>query len=741
MADAATSRNPIPVAIRELAARIVPDGAVRLAAASDLTEDGRYGERWLVATDERVLVFTLNGRRDPEVAVDLPLAEITDVEVEGLVGGAALRAVMGDRKADLISFSNAQMRRFGLVRGQLEALVKGRPVPDTPEDTQLCPNCGLYLGEYTRVCPRCVRKGAVLRRLLGYARPYRRSSIVVGVLMLAGVVVSLVPPYLTKELVDDVLTPPHKRPSLLLWLVLAYAVVIGLEAIFAVYRGRLVAWLSGRVSFDIRAQLYERLQWLSLRYYDRHPTGAIISRLSQDSTGIQDFLAFGLPSLAIDILTVVGLTAMTLILNWKLALAALLPAPIIALLGKLLWERVRSASRAYWYRWSRFHALINDALGRVRIIKAFSQQPAELVRYGGRNTDLFRASIRADQLWAIIYPVVGLLIGIGPLLVWALGGHLVLSGSMKLGALIAFLGYLGMLYWPVSTLGQLLQWMSRAVTAGERIFEVLDAESDSERLRGSHVPERIEGKIEFRNVSFGYKKHEPVLKEVCLKVQPGTMLGLVGKSGAGKSTVINLVCRFYDADQGRIFIDDIPLNDLALSAYRGRLGAVLQEPFLFSGTIAENIAYGKPEATLEEVMEAAKVANAHGFIINRPDGYDSQVGERGGSLSGGEKQRLAIARAILHDPAILILDEATASVDLETEEQIQEAITRLIEGRTTIAIAHRLSTLRNAHSLVVIEDGKVVESGTHDELEAKKGVYYDLLQIHRKTSLVEAWKE
>jgi ATP-binding cassette subfamily B protein len=331
-----------------------------------------------------------------------------------------------------------------------------------------------------------------------------------------------------------------------------------------------------------------------------------------------------------------------------------------------------------------------------------------------------------------------LIIGSGSLLVWYFGSMLQMHRLISLGMIVAFLAYLAMVQHPLEFLGHSTQWITRALTAAERVFEVLDAESESEDSRGEIELEEIHGEVEYRNVGFGYEKHQQVLKDVSFKVKPGQMLGLVGKSGVGKSTIINLLCRFYDADEGEIFIDGVPLRDVSLWSYRGKLGVVLQEPFLFSGTIAENIAYAKPEATPEEIMAAAKIANAHDFIISKPDGYDEQVGERGSRLSGGEKQRVCIARAILHDPAILILDEATASVDLETEQQIQEAIARLIKGRTTFAIAHRLSTLRNAHKLLVMDEGRVVESGTHDELKAKRGVYAKLLDIHRRTSLVGA---
>jgi len=730
----------LPEWITQTLAQHVPDAEVRFAVATDLAEDGSFGERWVALAGDRLLVISPNGGA-PEVQVNLPVGDVSEVAIDNLIGGGMLQAVVdGGRKVDLLPYTSALSARFARFRSQVDAIVHDKPVPEIPEEVHYCPTCGLLLGELTRVCPRCLRRGAVLRRLLGYANAYRPQLILVATLMLLGTALGLVPPYLTKLLMDEVLIPrnPYPLPALIAVLVAASVLGVGIN----IWRGRLQAWLGGKVSFDIRSQLYDRLQWLSMRYYDRHPTGAIISRLTQDSGGVQDFLAFGLPFLTINLLTVIGVTVTTLCINWKLALIALFPAPLISILTRALWRRLRRAFHAYWFRWSRFHGLVNDALNRVRIIKAFSQQTSEIDRYATRNRDLMQAGVHADQLWATISPVVFFLMGLGSIVVWYFGAwQAVIDPRLTPGDLMAFLGYLGMLYGPMNFLAQLVQWMSRALTAAERIFEVLDAEGDSEGTQGEIVPETLRGEIEFKDVTFGYKTDQPVLKEVSFTVEPGKMLGLVGKSGAGKTTIINLICRFYDVDQGEITVDGIKLTDLSLWAYRGKLGAVLQEPFLFAGTIAENIAYGKPEATREEIMSAAKIANAHDFIVNRSDGYDSQVGERGGNLSGGEKQRVCIARAILHDPAILILDEATANVDLETEEQIQEALARLTAGRTTIAIAHRLSTLRNAQTLLVVQDGKVAEFGTHQELEEKKGVYYELLQMHRKTSMVEALHE
>jgi len=728
--------NHIPEDVRQAVEGVRPGAEIRLVAFSDLAPDGAFGEQFLALADDRLLVFSSDGE-SPELLKDLPFSDVSKVEIETLVGGAALRAVVNGRREDLLSFSHAMSDAFGRVRIRLDALIEGRPLPGVEERAKRCATCGLFLGEYTRVCPRCLRKGATLRRLLGYTKPYAGRMVLIGSLMIGTIAAGLVPPYLTAVLVDDVLSA-RANYERVIWLVLGLAAASLGHTGMEIWRNRIGAWLSARISFDIRAQLYERLQWLSMRYYDHHPTGTIISRLSQDANGIQDLLGFGLPFMVVNIVTIFAVSGVLLAMNWKLALIAIVPLPFLVLTMRMLWRLLRRAFHNWWYRWRRYHTLVSDALGRVKVTKAFSQQQSEMGRYYFRNDDLRAAGVYADQTAGTFFPLMWLIIGSGSLLVWYFGSMLQMHEAISIGRIIAFLAYLHMVQFPLEFLGHSTQWITRALTAAERVFEVLDAESDSERSRGDIELEQIHGEVEYCNVGFGYQKHQQVLKDISFKVKPGEMLGLVGKSGVGKSTVINLLCRFYDADEGEILIDGIPLRDVSLWSYRGRLGVVLQEPFLFSGTIAENIAYAKPEAAPEQIMAAAKIANAHDFIISKPDGYDEQVGERGSRLSGGEKQRICIARAILHDPALLILDEATASVDLETEQQIQEAIARLIKGRTTFAIAHRLSTLRNAHKLIVLDEGRIVESGTHDELREKKGVYAKLLDIHRRTSMVGA---
>jgi ATP-binding cassette subfamily B protein len=338
----------------------------------------------------------------------------------------------------------------------------------------------------------------------------------------------------------------------------------------------------------------------------------------------------------------------------------------------------------------------------------------------------------------MLFATISLFTAMGTLLVWYVGGRQVLGETMTLGTLMAFLFYLGMFYAPLQSLSWLINWASRSLTAAERLFEILDNPPETDEPDAIPMP-RIEGKVEFRNVVFGYEKHRPVLKGISFVVEPGEMVGLVGHSGAGKTTTINLLCRFYDVDEGEILIDGIDIRKIRRSDLRRQIGLVPQDTFLFSGTIAENIAFAKPDATKEEIIRAAKIANAHDFIVTqKPDGYDTQVGERGQALSSGERQRIAIARALLPDPRIIILDEATSQVDVETERQIQEAVERLVKGRTTFAIAHRLATLRSANKLIVLKEGQIAEIGTHDELMQKQGEFYRLVQTYQEVVKLRA---
>jgi ATP-binding cassette subfamily B protein len=427
-------------------------------------------------------------------------------------------------------------------------------------------------------------------------------------------------------------------------------------------------------------------------------------------------------------LVVVGILGFLFSKSWVLTLYILLPVPPIVLGTLLIWHHLMRDWSRLSTKWSQLFIDLSESISGIRIVKAFSQEQRERIRFDRRNAELLQATANRERRWFTFFTVARFAISFGAFFVWYMGGRQVLSAELTLGELVAIITYLWMLYWPLQWFWMIHNSMTQAFAGAERIFEILDTPSEAFEDPDALPMPQIAGRVTFRRVTFGYDRSKPVLHEIDLDAAPGEMIGLVGKSGAGKTTMMNLLCRFYDVDQGSIEVDGVDIRQIRLQDLRDQLGVVLQEPFLFSGTIAENISYGKPGASFGEIVQAAKAANAHRFILAKPDGYDTEVGERGNTLSGGERQRIAIARAILRDPKILILDEATSSVDTQSEQLIQEAIGRFAKNRTIFVIAHRLSTLRHADQLVVLEEGQVAEVGTYDELMRRRGVFYDLVQ-------------
>jgi ATP-binding cassette subfamily B protein len=501
---------------------------------------------------------------------------------------------------------------------------------------------------------------------------------------------------------------------------------------------RITPWLAQILTRNIRQELYEAFQRLGLKFFDKKNVGSLMTRVTQDTQSLNNLLSEALPEAFWTLGSFTIAATILLIKDWQLALIGMIPGPLVMVVAGWFFKRLMPNFRRMWSRWSRLGSVVNDSLSGIRVVKAFAQEGREIDRFSARNDDLFQTTVTIERYFWVMMPTIGFIIGAGTLLVWYVGGAKILADRISLGELMLFTMYLGQILPAFRWIGRLNQWITRSLTACERIFEVLDTTPEVYESDETVSVPNIEGHVKFDDVTFGYDPNKPVLKNINIDVKPGEMIGLVGPSGAGKSTTVSLICRFYASQQGTLSIDGVDIRKISLHDLRRQIGIVLQEPFLFSGTIAENIAYAKPEATLEEIMDAAKAANAHEFIVKFPDGYDTQVGERGGRLSGGERQRVSIARAILHDPRILILDEATASVDTETEKKIQDALARLVQGRTTFAIAHRLSTLRNADRLLVLERGEQRELGTHDELLEADGLYSRLVKMQSEINQIRA---
>jgi len=697
--------------------------AVLIRLDADFADDGTFGQRVLEVTREVVRVVEANGA----VSFQIPIAEIKTARNEPLVGGGRLEITTktGD-VIPILSYSLSVAAKLSEAARGIEQLAKGEPLSINLKQQRVrCPKCDRLLPEKDGICPACINRHRTLLRIAGYLKPYKWRAVALAGLSLVTTGINLAPPYLQGELIDNVLTAHRNLP--LLWTLMAFWLVALVGGIvIQVLAGRLTAYLAGNIAADLRASLYRAIEFLQLAYFDKKQVGAITSRVTQDTDRVWGFLVDGLPYVVTNALMMLGILGFLLHVNWKLALFIMAPIPIVIAISGFCWKSVSQLFHRVGQKWSRFHMHLNESLSGIRVVKAFAQEDHENNKFLQRNRELRDAGVQADSRWYTIFGVMSFFTSLGALINWTVGGYLVYSNQMSLGDFWKVHAYLALVYGPMQWFAQVNNWFSRAMAGAERIFEVMDTEAETAGKTGA--PHPIEGEVTFDNVRFGYDKSNPVLKDLSFTVKPGEMIGLVGKSGAGKSTTINLICRFYEPDAGSIKIDGRDYREIDLHDLRRQIGIVLQEPFLFNGTISENIAYGKPGASFEQIVAAAKAANAHHFVLAKPDGYDSIVGERGAKLSGGERQRISIARAILHDPRILILDEATSSVDVETEKQIQEAIGRLIAGRTTFAIAHRLSTLRNATRLIVLEKGAIAEMGTHAELMEKKGAFCKLVE-------------
>jgi ATP-binding cassette subfamily B protein len=762
----------------------------RLLAAlpADLSPDGRFAERWLAVSRDGLAVVEKTGGDLYRVSLTERFAGLTGLEYRSEAGGGIALVRRGKEQRELVRCSKpvgravqaaiAKLRQhLGLDKdkpgaGQVAAEA-GRPAGNRIEPPQAaaelddeatarflaqlgdlgeqryCAGCGLPLRQDSAVCPICVRPGRTLLRVLGLAAQYRwRLAGLVG-LLVATIFFRLIPPYLLGRIFDVALVPKEPAPSedyRLRYLCWAVAALFGaglLAALLRIVAGRLGVAVGASVSRDLRESVFRHLQWLSLGYFARRKTGALMTRVNGDTQQLQGFLVDGVQYTMVNVLEITLISGVLFWLNWRLALLTVLTAPVVIIVTRMVWRRIMRLYRRLWEVISRMSAVLNDSLRGIRVVKAFGGEEQEIVRFERASGAALRATLGAELFWITLTPLLNLIMGLGLYLVLLSGGGAMISGaeafgSPSAGLLVQFMQYLPMLYAPLQVITRLNEWLTRSMTAAERIFEILDTRPEVPEHPAATAMPRLEGRIELRGVSFGYEKHSPVLRHLDLDIRAGEMIGLVGHSGAGKSTTINLITRLYDTDEGQILIDGVDIRRIRTTDLRRQIGVVLQETFLFTGTIAENIAYARPAAGREEIVSAARQANAHEFIMGRPDGYDSEVEEGGNNFSSGEKQRLAIARAILHDPRILILDEATSSVDTKTEQQIQEALGRLTASRTTIAIAHRLSTLRHASRLVVMEKGEIRDVGSHQELCAREGLYHDLVKAQNEMASVIA---
>ena len=565
---------------------------------------------------------------------------------------------------------------------------------------------------------------STLKRLFGFLTPYWRTLVISGFLLLGRAGLELAPPLFQRSIVDGVIG--QKDLSQLGVLVGSLLGVLAFKQ--AVIAGDLYIRhaLGQKFILDLRVRLYAYLQRLSLGFFERTSTGELMSRVTNDVEALEQFVTHGSALTLVDLLRLIGAAAVLFVLEWRLALLVLIPVPILAVALRYFNTRIRPIYRQVRQRLGDINARLQDSLSGIRVIQAFGQEDRELARFAGESERYYRARVQGIKIWATFFPAMGLVASLGTVIVLGAGSVMVVRGDLTLGTLVAFLAYITSFYEPINRLTEVDNVFQQAIAAAERIFALLDETADIDDASDAIVLPAVAGAVRFENVHFRYGSGDEVLRDLDFQMAPGEVVALVGPSGAGKTSIANLLCRFYDPVKGSIRLDDRDLREIKLGDLRKHVAVVLQDTFLFNTSVRENLLVGNPEAGDEEVYLAARAAHAHDFIQDLPRGYDTEIGERGVRLSGGQKQRLALARAILADPRILILDEATSSVDAEAEYLIQQALESVLEGRTALVIAHRLSTIRNADKIIALEDGRIIEVGDHHELMNRGGLYSQL---------------
>lgn len=729
----------LPRALKDQLAACVQEGEKLLfAVVGDLDLKGKYGEGALVVTDRRFLVVQADRFR--EYFFD----RVMEISVKRMYGNACIYLESrGGKKRSIFRFTYSVASLCDMAVQYISAVAGGEDPAEQLEIVEatfgklnrICPKCGRTLLHEGAQCIHCQSKSKVAAKLFKYVKPEMKTLVFCILISMVTTVVALLPPFMTKTIVDEIL-PMRLGDDVqqgLRYLSILVGILLGSYMVhyaLSAYRGYLLRRSGDRIVMNLRNDVYEKAQHLPMKFYDKTSTGSVINRISGDSNTIQAFILKITQECIVQFIMLVGIVVIMFAMHPKLTLLSLVPIPVVVVGAKIFSRKISPFYKKIWRRWSSVTSIMTDTIPCVRVVKAFAGEKRATDRFNRYNKEWYNVDVASARITQTFPCIIGFAVTCGSLLIWAVGGKWAMLGESNVspGLLVSFISYASMFYGPVNFFAYLSDSYQSALASTERIFDILDAESEAENPDGIK-PEKLRGKIEFRDVNFSFDKTKKTLSDINLVIEPGDIVGIVGTTGSGKSTLINLLMRFYDQYEGEILVDGVNIKDMDLSAYRSCIGYVQQEPMMFSDTIFNNIAYGVPNASVEQVIHAAEVANAHEFIARQPDGYDSMLGERGVGLSGGEKQRLSIARAVLKNPSILVFDEATAAVDSETENLIQEAIERLISGRTTLMIAHRLSTLRKANKIIVVDQGKIIECGSHEELMALNGKYRRLIEI------------
>ncbi len=705
----------------------VSEEEIIYAVPFDIADDGKFMKDAFIAVTKENLYVLCGGQLKETHA----LKDFDTIKSEaGISCGILYGIPKGCDESETVRFakySSTHLARYAYVAKGCRYLIQGRTDRvSSDEYEKYCPICHRALPG-TKNCPHCSgKKAGLVHEMLVMVAPYKLRLLGIFTLMMLASLTTLLNPEIQKHLVDDVLTKDDGTMNVaMLCLGGMFAMSISI-AVINLLKNYFCSKLGSIISMDLRKKLYTKIQMLSLSYIDDRKPGDLMNRIIRDTQRISDFMGDAFCNLFTIAIILVCVVVYMLILDWKLTILSMVFIPLSVFISIAFRHNIHRRFHMQWKKDDKISSNLRDVLSGMAVVKTYGKEEEESEHFNATAEDYAITQRKNETFWAVFFPLMQFMMGVGVYLVTYFGGRSVLADNKSVGELMQFVNYTSMMYMYVGWLSNMPRLLMNLITSVERISDVMQQEP---KIRDSEaaVTHDVTGEIEFKNVTFGYKSYEPVLESINLKVKPGEMIGLVGSSGAGKSTLINLIMHLYDIDDGELLVDGINIKDIKLADYHSQIGVVLQETFLFSGTILNNIRFARPEATPMEVIRAAKMANAHDFICKTPDGYNTYISEKGNNLSGGERQRIAIARAILNDPRILILDEATASLDTESEYLIQTALNRLTSGKTTFAIAHRLSTLKNADRLVVIDGHGIAEIGTHNELMAKKGIYYGLV--------------
>lgn len=716
------------------ASRIMNGKKPLFAVVGDLSRDAKYSESCLLFFESGLLLFE-NSESDGRAFY---YSEITDIYTKRMYGNACI-FISTESEKDMLLFRytyslaaicDAAVNFADRVCSGVNIKEELAVVEATYEKAlSVCPKCGRNLIRPGAECIMCRSKKKIAGKLLEYIAPQKYVLIFCSILSLITTAMSLLPPYVTKIMVDKIIPSGNEKmlAAVIGALLLSYIIQYGIGIIRSYYMRA-----AGDKTVELlRNDIYRKAQYLPMKFYDKTSTGSVINRIASDSATLQQFMLRITQEVVVQFFLLIGIVVIMFVLNWKLTLLSLLPVPFVVIGSKIFGKKIAPYYKRIWRRWSAVTSILADSIPCVRIIKSFAGEDRAVKKFEKYNKEWLGVDLKSAKISTAFPNIVSFIITCGSLAIWAIGGGSAIrnpNGAVSVGMLVSFISYTTMFYGPVNFFANLNDSYQSALSSTERILDILEAEPENDVSEGFKPP-MLRGKIEFKNVNFSFDRTKKVLNDINLTIEPGDIVGIVGTTGSGKSTLINLLMRFYDNYEGDILVDGQNIKNFDIGAYRAKIGYVQQEPMMFSDTIFNNISYGVPEASVEEVIHAADVANAHGFIARLPDAYDTVLGERGVGVSGGEKQRLSIARAVLKNPSIMIFDEATAAVDSETENLIQQAIDKLISGRTTLMIAHRLSTLRKANKIVVVDKGKIIEFGSPEELMALKGKYYKLIKI------------